>query len=202
MNPEEFPPPSLDSSIPAAKERVKNLQKIGEEAIACHNLAMQRMADRTFSRKFEPWKPGDKVWLSGSHLLTHYPSRKLAPKNYGPFTIESALSPITFKLRLPNSWKIHPVFHASELSSYRETEIHGPNYPEPPPDIIGGEEEYEIEAILAHKGNIKGRCRFLVTWEGYSILENLWYREKELKNAQEVIKSYKTRLKISRLLTQ
>ena len=97
---------------------------------------------------------------------------------------------------------IHPIFHASELSSYRETEIHGPNYPEPPPDIIGGEEEYEIEAILAHKGNVKGRRRFLVSWKGYPSSENSWLPEKELKNAQEVLKTYKTYLKISRLLTQ
>jgi hypothetical protein len=146
-----------ETSIPAAEDHVKNLQKIQEEAIACHNLAMQCMADRTFTRKFEPWKPGDKVWLSGSHLLTHFPSWKLTPKKYGPFPVEATLSPITFRLWLPNSWRIHPVFHASELSSYCETEIHSPNYPEPLPDVINGEEEYKIEAILAHKGNIKGR---------------------------------------------
>jgi hypothetical protein len=145
---------------------------------------------------------GDKVWLSGSHLLTHFPSRKLAPKKYGPFLIEATLSPITFRLRLPDSWRIHPVFHASELLSYRETEIHGPNYPEPPPDIINGEEEYKIEAILAHKGNVKGRRRFLVSWKGYPNSENSWLPEKELKNAPEILKTYKTRLKITRRLTQ
>jgi len=147
-----------NSAIPAAEDRIRYLQKIREEAIACHNLAMQCMAARSYGKKFEPWKVGEKVWLSAKNLISALPSKKLAPKRYGPFTVEAVLSPITFKIQLPPSWKSHPVFHASELSSYQETEVHGPNNTEPPPDIINGQEEYEIEAILAHKGNVKGKC--------------------------------------------
>jgi hypothetical protein len=44
------------------------------------------------------------------------------------------------------------MFHTSELSSYRKTDVHGLNFQEPPPDVIAEEEEYEVEAILAHKG--------------------------------------------------
>jgi hypothetical protein len=106
-----------------------------------------------------------------------------------------------FKIGLPPSWKSHPVFHASELSSYQETEVHGPNNTEPPPDIINGQEEYEIEAILTHKGNIKGKCHFLVSWKGYPSSDNSWIPEKEMNNAQEILKTYKNRLRISRLLT-
>src|SRR5882757_5899591 len=119
------------------------------------------MAERTHGAKFVPWKIGDKVWLSAAHLLIKLPSRKLAPKRYGPFEIVEVLSPITFKLKLPKSWKVHPTFHASELSSYKETEIHGPNFPEPPPEIVNQEEEYEIEAVKAHK-TIRKKLQFLV----------------------------------------
>ena len=162
---------------------------------------MQRMADRSHGKKFVPWKPKDKVWLSAAHLITHLPSKKLVPKRYGPFEVEAVLSPITFRLRLPKSWKNHPVFHASELSSYRETEIHGPNHPEPPPDVINGQEEYEIEAILAHKGNVKGKRRFLVSWIGYPSSDNSWLPEKEFQNAQDILQTYKDRLRLSRILT-
>jgi hypothetical protein len=190
-----------NSAIPAAEDRIRYLQKTREEAIACHNLAMQRMAARSYGKKFEPWKAGEKVWLSAKNLISALPSKKLAPKRYGPFTVEAVLSPITFKIRLPPSWKSHPVFHASELSSYQETEVHGPNNTEPPPDIINGQEEYEIEAVLAHKGNVKGKRRFLVSWKGYSSSDNSWIPEKEMNNAQEILKTYKKRLKISRLLS-
>jgi hypothetical protein len=47
------------------------------------------------------------------------------------------------------------MFHTSELLSYQETDIHRPNFQEPPPNIIAKEEEYEVEAIFAHKGTGK-----------------------------------------------
>jgi hypothetical protein len=137
-----------NSTIPAAEERIKYLQKTREEAIACHNLAMLCITDQSFGKKFKPWKISEKVWLSAKNLISTLPSKKLAPKRYDPFTVEAILSPITFKIRLPPSWKSHPVFHASELSSYQETEVHGLNNTEPPPDTINGQEEYEIEAVV------------------------------------------------------
>jgi hypothetical protein len=69
-----------NSAIPTANKRVQKLQKIREEAISCHHIAMQRMAERTHGKKYTPWKIGDKVWLSGKNLITPLPSKKLAPK--------------------------------------------------------------------------------------------------------------------------
>ena len=34
--------------------------------------------------------------------------------------------------------------------TYKEMMEHGPNFLRPPPDLIDGEEEYEVEAILRH----------------------------------------------------
>jgi hypothetical protein len=113
------------------------------------------MAEQSHRVKYTPWKVGDKVWLSAKNLIVPIPKKKLGPKRYRPFPIKAVLSPITFILQLPEQWRIHPTFHALELSSYRETDVHGPNFQEPPPDIINEEEEYEVEAILAHKGTGK-----------------------------------------------
>ena len=85
------------------------------------------------------------MWLEAMNLHLNYPSRKLAPKRQGLFEIAQVLSPLTYRLCLPFTWKIHDVFHASLLSSYKETEMHGPNFSKPPPDLIGTEEEYEVE---------------------------------------------------------
>jgi hypothetical protein len=187
--PQAFP----DSNLPTAEERVNSLHKIREEALACHSLAQQRMSDRTHGQKYRPWKVGDKVWLSANHLLTQL-TKKLAPKRYGPFKVIDVLSPITFKLQLPTAWKVHPVFHASELLSYLETEVHGPNYTEPPPDLIDGEEHYEVEAIIQHKGT-GSRRKYLVTWVGYPDSERTWLPESELKTAAELLAEYKRRIK-------
>ena len=57
---------------------------------------------------------------------------------------------VTYQLTLPNTWQIHPVFHASLLFPYHKTDAHGPDYFRPPPDHIGGEEFFEVEQIQDH----------------------------------------------------
>ena len=76
---------------------------------------------------------------------------KLAPKCFGPFTITKEVSPVAFQLELPVKWKIHNVFHASLLSAYHETTEKGLSTMPPPPEIIEGELEYEVEAIVNHR---------------------------------------------------
>ena len=98
--------------------------------------------------KYQPYQENDQVWLEGTNLRMTHPTTKLAPKRYGPFKIRNKISDVVYQLELPPQWKIHNVFHASLLTPYVETKLHGPNYPEPPPDIIEGEPEFEIEQIV------------------------------------------------------
>jgi hypothetical protein len=97
------------------------------------------------------FQTGDQVWLDRRNIKTFHPTAKLAPKCHSPFPIIRVLSPITYELRLPAQWKLHPVFHIDLLTPYRETEFHGANYDKPPPDLIDGEEEYEVERIVASR---------------------------------------------------
>jgi len=46
------------------------------------------------------------------------------------------LGSVTYRLNLPEKWKIHNTFHAILLSPYVETEKYGVNFTEPPPDPI------------------------------------------------------------------
>src|SRR5713101_6433966 len=62
-----------------------------------------------------------------SCLWTTFPSYKLAPQHHGHFKITSIIQDTSCRLEPPPSWKIHPVFHASLLSSYCETSTHGSN---------------------------------------------------------------------------
>jgi hypothetical protein len=99
---------------------------------------------------------------------------------------------MAFQLRLLLTWKIHDVFHASLLSSYKETVEHGPNYSNFPGDLISGEEEFELDRILSHCG-ARGRRQYLVSWKGYSTAENTWEPEENLKHAQTILRAYKLR---------
>ena len=147
------------------------------------------MTSRT-THHFHPWKVGDKVWLEATHLRLHYPSRKLAPKRHGPFEIVQVLSPLTYKLQLPSTWRIHDVFHASLLSPYRSTEPYSPTFSLPPPDIINNEEEYEVEAILSHKG-LNSQRLYLTAWKGYPSSKNTWEPEINLCHSSALLNAYK-----------
>jgi hypothetical protein len=52
-----------------------------------------------------------------------------------------------------------------------------------PPDLINDEEEYEVEAVLAHKETDKRR-HYLVSWKGYSTASNKWVPQENLANAR------------------
>ena len=106
--------------------------------------------------------------------------------------MEKTLGPLTYWLKLPERWKIHPVFHTCLLSPYRETREHGPGFSEPPPETVEGEEEFEVEAITGHQKRGKG-YQYLVKWKGYPMADNSWEPEFALKNAFQVLSAYKKR---------
>jgi Chromo (CHRromatin Organisation MOdifier) domain len=117
--------------------------------------------------------------LDGKNLKTSHPFAKLAPKRYGPFPVVQVINPVVFKLKLLDQWhqkRVHPVFHASLLSPYKEMEENGQAFTEPVPDIIEGEEEYEVEQVLdsRRKGRGKGHLEYFLKWEGYPHAHNTW----------------------------
>ena len=109
-----------------------------------------RQAQRMMTKDtwFKPYHLHQKVWLEATNLWTTHPTAKLAPKRYGPFTITKVISNVVYQLDILQQWKINNVFHISLITPYKETEKHGPNFPKPPPDIIEGEEEWEVEQII------------------------------------------------------
>jgi len=102
-----------NTKFPAVEDRMITLIKNREEALAAHELARSRMAERRKST-FTPFKKGEKVWLDSRNLTTIY-HKNMALKREGPFIITEVLGSITYQLQLPGSWKIHNVFHATLL---------------------------------------------------------------------------------------
>ena len=59
---------------------------------------------------------GSFAWLSTEHLrLAPGLTRKLAAKWAGPYCVVVSVGPVAFRLELLPAWKIHDVFHASQL---------------------------------------------------------------------------------------
>ena len=192
--PKSMPLPYTKTNVPKLGQRIILLQRARDEALATHELARQLVAER-IHRNFTPFKKGEKVWLEAKNLKTTHLTKKLAPKQEGPFLVKEVLNPLNYQLSLPKQWRIHPVFHATLLTPYKETEAHGPNFLEPLPDLIEGGKEYEVEAIIGHKKKGRG-LHYLVKWLGYPTLENSWEPEGNLTHAKEILSDYRKKRRI------
>jgi hypothetical protein len=124
--PVAIPTTFKNTKFPSVAEKIKNLVTSREEALAAHELARSCMAKKIKSN-LVPFKKGQMVWLDSRHLKTNY-YKKLALKREGPFEIEEVLGPVTYQLKLLESWRIHKVFYAALLRPYRENEVYGENY--------------------------------------------------------------------------
>ena len=139
---------------------------------------------------YKSYHRGDQVWLEATNLKTTHPTTKLAPKWYEPFKITDKISNTVYKVDIPPRWKIHNKFHAGLLTPYVETELHSKNYSEPPPDIIDGEEEYEVEQIIgSRKTGKKKTLEYKVRWKGYTPAHDSWEPASTIK-ALKLIKQY------------
>jgi hypothetical protein len=179
---------AITSPIPQVTLRLDQIQEARNKA----QTAMIKVQQGWERRKHTVpmFQIGDQVWLDGCNIKMFHPTAKLVPKCHGPFPIVRVLSPITYELRLPVQWRLHPVFHVDLLTPYRETEFHGTNYDRPPPDLISGEEEYEVEQIVASRHFERGRkLQYLVKWKGYPDAENQWVAKEDVF-AEDAIKEF------------
>lgn len=101
---------------------------------------MARLANR--ARRDMSHKVGEKVWLATKNLPLRLGTRKLAAIWAGPFSVVQAVGPVAYKLKLSEDWKIHNVFHVSQLKSVvgnvvREQEI-----------LVESGKEFEVEKIV------------------------------------------------------
>jgi hypothetical protein len=77
-------------------------------------IADQRRTPHTFAvgdLVFVKLRPYRQVSVVGRRI------HKLSKRYYGPFKLIKAIWEVAFQLELPNTSKIHPVFHVSQLKS-------------------------------------------------------------------------------------
>jgi len=169
-------------TIELCREQIREARKQALEAMK----RAQELLGHTSPHK--PYQKGQKVWLEGTNLHTTHPTVKLRPKHYGPFKIIEILGPTTYCLELLAQWKIHNAFHGSLLLPYYETKEHGCNFPEPAPDLIEGQPEWEVEEILDSR-RYRRKLQYLIRWKGYSDAHNSW-EPKEAVNAPVLLTAF------------
>ena len=113
---------------------------------------------------------GDKVWLLRWNLKTYRPSDKLDYRRLGPFQVIKQINKVAYRLDLPPSIKIHPIFHVSLLELYKESSIFRWLQVPLPPIEMNGEEEFKICEVLDSR--IKnGKIGYVVHWQSYKVHE-------------------------------
>jgi len=139
--------PTRKTDIPSLEQRLLSIEEARKAAQEAQHKAQESWIKERPCHS--PFPVKSKVWLEGTNLrLPSNITPKLSPRRYRPFEVVSQVSKVAYKIKLPPNWKIHDVFHASLLTPYKETDQHGPNFLEPPPDILEGELEWEVEQIL------------------------------------------------------
>ena len=183
--------PRIVSPIESVEDFVENLhnvQKSTEKSLIQAAEDMKRFYDKHHGATPE-FEVGQKVLLDNSNIALNRPSRKLAEKRSGPFKIIERIGSHAYRLELPPQWKnIHPVFHVSKLDAYREDPAN-PNFIQPPPDIVEGEPEWEVEKILDSRFN-RDRLEYRVKWLGWPDAEISWQDERDLVHSQELIEEF------------
>ena len=119
------------------------------------------------------------------------PIKKLTSRFAGPYAVAKVISATAYKLDLPATMKIHPVFYVSLFKPYKSSTEFG--RPTPPPAIItpDDQEEYEVEAIL-DKRILRKTPQYLIQWKGYPLYDATWEPTNHLNNAQQKIKDFES----------
>jgi hypothetical protein len=176
----------LNTNIPTADVFARKMKKDLDRARSFLVAAQDRQKHYADLRRREiTLGVGQKVLLSTKNLQMHG-TPKLLPRFIGPFTISQQISPVAYRLALPAHYKIHDVFHVSLLKIYKDSGTVQP----PPPELIDGVEEYEVEEIIAHRDRRGNKTEFLVRWVGYGPGHDSWEPREHLVNAQDKLQAY------------
>ncbi|KAF2315859.1 hypothetical protein GH714_040513 [Hevea brasiliensis] len=103
---------------------------------------------------------------------------KLSPKYYGPFKVLQKIGAVAYKLELPATAKVHPVFHVSLLKKHFGA---GSSVQTQLPQFDDDDEPNpQPEAILDSRIR-RNRREVLIHWRGSSPMEATWEELEQIK---------------------
>lgn len=116
------------------------------------------------------------MYLRTDNIRSKRPSHTLDYRKIGPFEIVAIMGSRAYKLKLPTSLHIHPVFHVSRLEKYnpdpyaRNPKLHPIDTDSP---------SFTIEEIVDSK-TIRAILHYLVKWKDFTSDYNSWEPRRNL----------------------
>ena len=176
--------------IPSANQMPKISQeadKIAEQMMSDLRMLREQLKEAQTrmileankSRLPHEFKVGDSVFLvtmlvpiSYANIskseLANLNSRKFSQPLCGPFRIIKAIGANSLRLNTPAHWKMLNVFNISRLKP--EHVDYGQDHP--PPQLVhrmtDKDPQYEVEAILEHRGTAGKTLQYKLNWLGYA----------------------------------
>ncbi len=129
--------------------------------------------------------------MTTRHWRTDRPTRKLADQASGPFKIIEKIGN-AYKLQLPDSIRVHPVFAPEKLRLAHKTDPLPNQIPDPkPPEVVNDDIEWEVEEIVAVRLHYR-KLQYRAKWIGNED-DHKWYPAADFKNAPEKLMAFHRR---------
>jgi hypothetical protein len=145
---------------------------------------MKHQADK--NRTERTFEVGDKVYLKlQPHVqssVAYRTNQKLAFKYYGPFQVLQRIGNVAYKLDLPETSRIHPVVHVSQLKRHIASSIQATtdlsSVCTDPSQALVPEAFLETRYVMKGGSTVK---QFLVQWTGLPASMATWEEVEDLK---------------------
>ena len=146
--------------------------------------AIQREGSDKHRTPAPVFHPGDLVWLDARNITRRRQSKKLDHRRLEPYEVLASIGPNAVRLRLPETMRIHPVFHVSLLAHAANDPLPGQHPPPAPAVIVDGEEEWEVERIL-DSCYYYNHLQYLTKWKGYDA--PTWQPVENMEHASDAV---------------
>jgi hypothetical protein len=196
-----YHPPSITSSlkekskVQAMEDHIENQQQVLQILKDNLTMAQNRMKQQADQHRSErSFEVGDWVFLrlqpyKQMSLKQAKKDNKLSPKYYGPYKVLQKIGTMAYKLELPASSRVHPVFHVSCLKKVIGDKI--------PVQTILPELDEEGKMILEPEAITDTRIRqlrnrsiseYLIKWRRLPAEDSTWEDESFIQKHPELLK--------------
>ncbi|PKU75090.1 hypothetical protein MA16_Dca019459 [Dendrobium catenatum] len=161
------------------EERDKVLEDLKKHLLRAQQL-MKKQADS--HRRDMQFEVGEKVFLKLRPYRQQTVARrneKLAPRYFGPYEVLDKIGAVAYRLKLPPSATIHPVFHVSELRRVIGEHAASTELPVTlTEDLEVILEPMEITGVRSDKD---GNKEMLIRWRGLPDFDATWEPVERMK---------------------